>query len=309
MSTINSELVPLNNPNFVPFGCYDDVKMIIERKMFYPFMISGETGNGKTHMIEQACHETGRELVRVNITVESDEDSLMGGFRLENANTVYHKGPVLEAMERGAVLLLDEIDLGSPARIMCLQSILEGKPYFIKRTGEFVEPKPGFTIVATANTKGRGDEDGNYVATNFLNEAFLERFAILFEHDYPPRNVEVEILKKHLGSLDMGSEDDIEFADILTKFAEQVRKSRKETAGFDHTISTRRLIHIINSYSIFGRNRKKALDVCLSRFDEHHKTAFMQAYKQFDPVSLEEEAELRAKDDDMGDIFNLQPFS
>jgi hypothetical protein len=269
-------LIPDKDPNFVSFGNFSDVKKIISSGIFYPVFITGMSGNGKTFGVEQACAQLKRELIRVNITIETDEDDLIGGFRLINGETVWHNGPVIEALERGAVLLLDEIDLASN-KILCLQSILEGKGVFLKKTGRYVKPTAGFTIVATANTKGKGSDDGRFIGTNVLNEAFLERFALTFEQDYPGPKTEQKILHKlssKLGCLDE------EFCEKLAAWADIIRKTFKE-GGVDEVISTRRLSHIIRAYSIFGK-RMKAIQVCVNRFDDETKSSFMELYDKID---------------------------
>ena len=269
-------LIPDKDANFVSFGNFSDVKKIISSGIFYPVFITGMSGNGKTFGVEQACAQLKRELIRVNITIETDEDDLIGGFRLINGETVWHNGPVIEALERGAVLLLDEIDLASN-KILCLQSILEGKGVFLKKTGRYVKPTAGFTIVATANTKGKGSDDGRFIGTNVLNEAFLERFALTFEQDYPAPKTEQKILQKlsaKLGCLDE------EFCEKLASWADIIRKTFKE-GGVDEVISTRRLSHIIRAYSIFGK-RMKAIQVCVNRFDDETKSSFMELYDKID---------------------------
>ena len=271
-----SSLVPAKSKNFVPFGSFADWHTIISSEMFYPMFITGLSGNGKTFGVEQACAKAGRECIRVNLTIETDEDDLIGGFRLIDGQTVYQKGPVTEAMERGAVLLLDEIDLASN-KIMCLQPVLEGKPLFLKKIGEVVEPAPGFNIVATANTKGKGDEAGRFIGTNVLNEAFLERFPITFEQSYPSMPVEKKIVAKELKIL--GVEDN-DFAGLLVNWADTIRKTFFD-GGVDEIIATRRLIHIAKAFSIFG-DRLKAVELCVARFDEETKESFVDLYKKID---------------------------
>ena len=279
-------LIPLKDDTFVPFGNFADVKKIIQSRLFYPVFITGLSGNGKTFSVEQACAKLNRELIRVNITIETDEDDLIGGFRLVNGETVWHNGPVIEALERGAVLLLDEIDLASN-KILCLQSILEGKGVFLKKTGRYVAPASGFNVVATANTKGKGSDDGRFIGTNVLNEAFLERFPITFEQEYPSPTVEVKILEGI--SLDLGLEDR-EFCKRLADWAQMIRKTFYEGA-IDEIISTRRLVHIIRAYSIFN-DKAKAIKVCLNRFDEETKQSFLELYDKVDAdIQLDEPAE------------------
>jgi hypothetical protein len=272
----NQNLIPAKDDTFVPFGNFTDLKKIISSRIFYPVFITGMSGNGKTFSVEQACAALNRELIRVNITIETDEDDLIGGFRLVDGNTVWHNGPVIEALERGAVLLLDEVDLASN-KILCLQSILEGKGVFLKKTGKYVQPAPGFTVVATANTKGKGSDDGRFIGTNVLNEAFLERFALTFEQEYPTLAIETRILEGI--SLDLGVEDR-EFCERLATWAEIIRKTFKD-GGIDEVISTRRLVHIIRAYSIFGK-RMKAIQSCVNRFDDETKESFLSLYEKID---------------------------
>ena len=264
-------LVPEKDETFVKFGPFSDVKKIIQSKLFYPTFITGLSGNGKTFSVEQACAQLNRELIRVNITIETDEDDLIGGFRLVDGNTVWHNGPVIESLERGAVLLLDEIDLASN-KILCLQSILEGKGVFLKKIGKYVKPAKGFTVVATANTKGKGSEDGRFVGTNVLNEAFLERFPVTFEQNYPHPQTEQKML-------DLLSSDK-EFNKRLCDWADIIRKTFFD-GGIDEVISTRRLVHIVKAYEIFG-NRAKAITTCISRFDDETKQAFQELYDKVD---------------------------
>ena len=269
-------LVPQKEPNFIPFGNFADVKKIIASKLFYPTFITGMSGNGKTLGVEQACAALNRELIRVNITIETDEDDLIGGFRLVNGETVWHNGPVIEALERGSVLLLDEIDLASN-KILCLQSILEGNGVFLKKVGRYVKPAPGFTVVATANTKGKGSDDGRFIGTNVLNEAFLERFPITFEQEYPKPKTEIRMLNNYCKELDCC---DDKYIANLTNWAEIIRKTFKD-GGVDEVISTRRLVHIIRAYSIFS-DRVKAIQVCLARFDDETKRSFLELYDKID---------------------------
>ena len=288
---VEQNLVPSKDSTFVPFGNFADVKQIIKSSLFYPTFITGLSGNGKTFGVEQACAQLGRELVRVNITIETDEDDLLGGFRLIDGSTAWHDGPVIEAMRRGAILLLDEIDLASN-KILCLQSILEGKGLFIKKTGQFIEPAPGFNVVATANTKGKGSDDGRFIGTNVLNEAFLERFPITFEQEYPTASVETKMLKGYAKSL--GISDDT-FCKKLSDWGDIIRKTFYD-GGVDEVISTRRLVHIIRAYSIFA-DKGKAINICLNRFDDETKQAFMDLYDKIDSeVSF---------DDQSADVYNV----
>jgi MoxR-like ATPase len=278
-------LIPDKDDTFVPFGNFTDVKKIINSGIFYPVFITGLSGNGKTFSVEQACAQLKREMIRVNITIETDEDDLIGGFRLVDGNTVWHNGPVIEALERGAILLLDEIDLASN-KIMCLQSILEGKGVFLKKTGRYVKPAAGFNVVATANTKGKGSDDGRFIGTNVLNEAFLERFALTFEQDYPTAKIEQKILEGI--SLDLGLTDR-EFCEKLASWADIIRKTFKD-GGIDEVISTRRLVHIIRAYKIFGK-RMKSIEVCVNRFDDETKSSFKELYDKIDASVYDEQKE------------------
>ena len=269
-------LVPDKDPNYVPFGNYTDVRKIIQSKIFYPTFITGLSGNGKTFSVEQACASLNRELIRVNITIETDEDDLIGGFRLVNGETVWHNGPVIEALERGAVLLLDEVDLASN-KILCLQSILEGKGVFLKKIGRFVSPAHGFNIIATANTKGKGSDDGRFIGTNVLNEAFLERFAVTFEQEYPSVATETKILQRVAAKANVNAP---EFCKRLVDWADIIRKTFYD-GGIDEVISTRRLVHIIHSYKIFA-NKEKSIQVCINRFDAETKQSFLELYDKVD---------------------------
>ena len=269
-------LVPSRDETFVPFGGFKDVKNIIKSKQFYPTFITGLSGNGKTFGVEQACAQLGRELIRVNITIETDEDDLIGGFRLINGETVWHNGPVIEALERGAILLLDEIDLASN-KILCLQSILEGTGVFLKKIGRFVRPSAGFNVIATANTKGRGSDDGRFIGTNVLNEAFLERFPVTFEQSYPSPKIEEKMLTLH--AADVGVKDE-QFLKKLVDWADIIRKTFYD-GGIEDIISTRRLVHIVRAFSIF-KDKAKALQVCINRFDDETKQSFMELYDKVD---------------------------
>ena len=273
---IKQNLIPSKDGNFVPFGNFTDVKKIIRSKIFYPTFITGLSGNGKTFSVEQACADLNRELIRVNITIETDEDDLIGGFRLVNGNTVWHNGPVVEALQRGAILLLDEVDLASN-KILCLQSILEGKGIFLKKTGTYVEPAAGFNIIATANTKGKGSDDGRFIGTNVLNEAFLERFALTFEQEYPTPKTEQKILEKVAAAL---GKKDAEFCTNLANWADIIRRTFND-GGIDEVISTRRLVHIIRAFAIW-QNRMKAIKVCTNRFDDETKQSFIELYDKID---------------------------
>jgi hypothetical protein len=273
-------LIPKHDNEFVPFGDFALLKKIINSKSFFPVYISGESGNGKTKMVYEACAVSSKELVRANITESTDEDDLIGGYRLVNGETIWQDGPVIEAMRRGAILLLDEINLASP-KIMCLQPILEGNPIYIKKTNTVVNPKPGFNVIATANTKGKGTEDGRYIGSNTLNEALLDRFAITIEHDYPSVDVENKILKNILTSNDALTEDNIVFTKKLVDWAKIIRDTFS-AGGIEEIITTRRLIHIIKFNLITKSNRIKAIKYCTSRFDSDTKKAFYSLYQKLD---------------------------
>jgi len=273
---VETDLVPEKDETFVKFGPFTDLKKIISSKLFYPTFITGLSGNGKTFGVEQACAQLKREIIRVNITIETDEDDLIGGFRLVDGATVWHNGPVVEALERGCILLLDEIDLASN-KILCLQSILEGNGVFLKKIGKFVRPTKGFNIIATANTKGKGSDDGRFIGTNVLNEAFLERFPVTFEQDYPSPSVESRILGRVASTLGV---TDIDFCKRLVDWGDIIRKTFYD-GGIEEIISTRRLVHIIRAYSIFG-TKEKAIEVCVNRFDDETKQAFLELYDKVD---------------------------
>jgi midasin (ATPase involved in ribosome maturation) len=276
LPSTSQNLIPVKDDTFVKFGNFNDIKLIIQSNLFYPTFITGLSGNGKTLSVEQVCSQLKRELIRVNVTIETDEDDLIGGFRLINGETVWHNGPVIEALERGAILLLDEIDLASN-KILCLQSVLEGKGVFLKKIGRFVKPTVGFNVIATANTKGKGSEDGRFIGTNVLNEAFLERFPVTFEQSYPSATVEQKILEGV--ALDLGIEER-DFCKRLVDWADIIRKTFYD-GGIEEIISTRRLVHIIRAYSIF-QNKAKAIQVCVNRFDDETKQSFLELYDKVD---------------------------
>jgi MoxR-like ATPase len=281
-------LIPVQDTTFVPFGFYKDLQKIIKSKMFYPVFISGLSGNGKTTMVEQACANLKREAIRVNISIETDEDDLIGGNTLVDGNVVYREGPVLTAMKRGAVLILDEIDRGSN-KMMCLQAILEGKSYFNKKTGETTTPAHGFTVVATANTKGRGSDDGKFISAQLLDEAFLERFAITVEQEYPTQAIEKKIV---LNKMERANCVDVDFAQHLVVWSEVIRKTFYEGA-IDELVSTRRLEHIVNAFAMFN-DKQKAIRLCVNRFDDDTKQAFIELYNKVDP-SVQTETDITAK--------------
>ena len=276
LPAIEQNLIPQKDDTFVRFGNFGDLKKIIQSRLFYPTFITGLSGNGKTFSVEQACAQLSRELIRVNITIETDEDDLIGGFRLVNGETVWHNGPVIEALQRGAILLLDEIDLASN-KILCLQSILEGNGVFLKKIGQFIRPSAGFNVIATANTKGKGSDDGRFIGTNVLNEAFLERFPVTFEQSYPAPSSETKILSKIADGLGI---DDDNFISRLVDWADIIRKTFYD-GGIDEIISTRRLTHIIRAYSIFN-DKAKAIQNCINRFDDETKQSFIELYDKVD---------------------------
>ena len=283
VSSLTGDIVPKKESTFVSFGNQPDLKSIIKSGMFYPVFITGLSGNGKTLGVTQACAENRRELIRVNVTIETDEDDLIGGYRLREGQTVWQNGPVIEAMERGAMLLLDEIDLASN-KIMCLQPILEGSGIFVKKINKYIKPKTGFNVIATANTKGQGSEDGKYIGTNVLNEAFLERFPITFEQKYPSVKIEEKILIKNLEKSGKKNKD---FCQKLVTWADVIRKTYFD-GGVDEIISTRRLVHIIQAYTIFN-DKQKAIEVCTNRFDDDTKNSFVELYGKVDAGATAEQ--------------------
>jgi len=279
VSSLTGDIVPTKDPVFVPWGYFKDIKSIVTSKQFYPIFITGLSGNGKTMNVSQACAQTERECIRVNITIETDEDDLLGGYRLQDGQTVWQNGPVIEAMERGAILLLDEIDLASN-KIMCLQPILEGNGVFLKKINKFIKPASGFNVIATANTKGQGSNDGKFIGTNILNEAFLERFPITVEQAYPTNKIEGKILLNVMSEKGLTKSSDKEFADNLITWADIIRKTFYE-GGVDEIISTRRLVHIVEAFTIF-KNKMKAIEMCTNRFDVDTKTSFIDLYTKID---------------------------
>ena len=293
VSSLTDNVVPQKDTDFVKFGNYTDISSIVKSKKFYPVFITGLSGNGKTLAVTQACAEAKREMIRCNITIETDEDDLLGGYRLKDGQTVWQNGPVIEAMERGAVLLLDEIDLASN-KIMCLQPILEGSGVYVKKINKFVKPKLGFNVIATANTKGQGSDDGKFIGTNVLNEAFLERFPVTFEQEYPSVKIEEKIVSTKLKTA--GKSDD-KFAHNLVTWADVIRKTYKD-GGVDEIISTRRLVHIAEAYGIF-KNKMKAIQVCTNRFDDDTKNSFVDLYTKVDSgASVEDILEAKKKADE-----------
>ena len=293
VSSLTDNVIPARDKDFVNFGNFADVKNIITSKRFYPVFITGLSGNGKTLAVTQACAVAKREMIRVNVTIETDEDDLLGGYRLRDGSTVWQNGPVIEAMERGAILLLDEIDLASN-KIMCLQPILEGSGIYVKKINKYVKPKYGFNVIATANTKGQGSEDGKFIGTNVLNEAFLERFPVTFEQQYPAAKTEEKIVAIKLKS---AGKTDQKFAHNLVTWADVIRKTYDD-GGVDEIISTRWLVHIAEAYGIF-KNKMKAVSVCTNRFDEDTKNSFVELYTKVDSgASVEQILEQKKKEEE-----------
>jgi hypothetical protein len=286
-SVVDDEIyIPKVDPTYVKWGEYKTVLSVIESGHFFPLYISGMSGNGKTFMVEQATAKAKREYIRVQISPETDEDDLIGGFRLIDGETIFQKGPVIKAMERGAILLIDEIDRATN-KIMCLQGVLEGNPVLLKKTGEVINPAPGFNVIATANTKGRGSDDGRYSAASIIDDAFLERFVASIDQAYAPSNVEKTILTKHAAKYDV---DDSEFIEKLVSWSTVIRKTFEDDA-IDEVVSTRRLCHIVKTHSVFN-DRAKSIELCINRFDDETKTAFLDLYTKIDesaePITLEE---------------------
>ena len=296
-------VIPESVKEYVPFGHFKDLKRILTSRLFFPVFITGLSGNGKTMMVEQVCAKLKRECYRVNVTVETDEDDMIGSNTLVDGNIVFREGPVLKAMRKGAVLLIDEIDLASN-KIMCLQSILEGRSYLNKKTGEYISPAKGFTIIATANTKGKGSDDGRFIGTNILNEAFLERFSITMEQEYPSNAIETKILVKEFERLEISGMED--YIKCLVTWADVIRKSFFEGA-IDELISTRRLVHISQAFSMF-KDKMKAIELCVSRFDTETKATFLDLYTKIDAEPIEEESIPDISDEDLPDIEDFDDF-
>ena len=301
------DLVPALFEGFVAWGNFSLIEKVVKSNLFYPIFVTGLSGNGKTLMVEQTCAALKRELYRVNITIETDEDDLMGGHTLINGNICFREGPVIKAMRKGAVLLLDEVDLGSN-KLMCMQSVLEGKGYLIKKTGEWVTPKAGFTVLATANTKGQGSEDGKFIGTQIMNEAMLERFAITMMQEYPPIKTEVKILHKEM---ELTGDVDEEFCKKLVDWADIIRKTYYEGA-IDDVVTTRRLVHIVNAFRMFG-DKLKSISMCISRFDEETRNSILDLYSKIDAgVDLNAENPFDPNapiiDDDLSDDENDVPL-
>jgi len=279
MSEHDYVMIPEKDKTYVPFGEFKSVEKIISSRTFFPVFISGLSGNGKTFMVEQACARQKRQMIRLQMSRETDEDDLIGGFRLIEGETKFLKGPVLRAMEMGAIMLLDEADRADPTKVMCLQGILEGKPYFVKKTGEVIHPAEGFNILVTANTKGRGSDDGRYVAASMLDDALLERFPVTIEQEYPNTKIETKILQAQFENRTAEHDG---FIEHLVAWADVIRRTFAEGAA-DEVISTRRLTHIIKAYKLF-EDRTKAIEMCINRFDEETKKSFLDLYRKVDPT-------------------------
>ena len=278
--------VPAVDPTFIKWGEYNTIMKILKSNLFFPVYVSGLSGNGKTMMIEQACAKAKREYVRVQISPETDEDDLIGGFRLIDGETVFQKGPIIKAMERGCVLLIDEIDRATN-KIMCLQGVLEGNPVLLKKTGQVITPAPGFNVIATANTKGRGSDDGRFTSASIIDDAFLERFVCAIDQEFPSPVIEKKIVMAHMSKFGVEAE---EFADKLIAWSNVIRKTF-EADGVDDIVSTRRLCHIVKTYSIF-EDRAKSISMCISRFDDDTRTAFLDLYTKIDESQLTEDGEI-----------------
>lgn len=289
----NTAFIPKVDPNFVPFGNYKDLTKIIESGIFYPTYIYGPTGNGKSTMVEHIAARLKREVIRINFNSMTDEEALIGSKTLVDGNVEIIEGPLILAMRGAKICLLDEIDAGAPNTLLCLQSILEGKPYYFKLKNEIIHPAPGFNIIATANTKGRGSEDGKYNGTNIQNEAFLERFAVTFDQEYPSQKVELKIIKKLLSSFSIVDED---FANNLSKWADSIRKTYAD-GGCDELITTRRLGHIVRAYAVYG-NKKKAITLCCNRFDKATRDAFIDLFNKIAPTAMEDTTPVTTDSDD-----------
>lgn len=286
-SVVDDEIyVPLKDNTFIKWGNFTTIKKIINSRLFFPSYVVGMSGNGKTMMVEQACALLKREYVRVQISPETDEDDLIGGFRLINGDTVFQKGPVVKAMERGCILLIDEIDRATN-KIMCLQGVLEGKPILLKKTGEVISPAEGFNVIATANTKGRGSDEGRYTAASIIDDAFLERFVAVVDQNFPPYATEKKILMANASSYDI---QDTEFIDKLVAWSNVIRKTFAAEA-IEDVVSTRRLCHIIKAFSIFG-DRMGCIKMCISRFEEETREAFLDLYTKIDASTIDDNGEI-----------------
>lgn len=303
VSEYDHAVIPDRDLHYVAFGAFRTIEKVVKSGMFFPVFISGMSGNGKTFMVEQVCSKVKRPMIRVQIARETDEDDLIGGFRLIDGETRFMKGPVLRAMELGALLLIDEADRADPGKIMCLQGILEGKPYYVKKTGEVVKAAHGFNVIVTANTKGKGSEDGRYVAAGILDDAWLERFPITIEQEYPPAKTEARILNSYMKDNHEPTEEDNKFVENLISWADIIRKTFDE-GGLDEVISTRRLVHIVQTYRLFGGNRIDAIELCTNRFDEETKKSILDLYRKVDENV--EDASLKSKED--ADPVDESPF-
>lgn len=280
-SEFGHSVVPDKDKHYVPFGEFKTIDAVVKSGKFFPVFISGHSGNGKTFMVEQVCARLKRPMVRVQVSRETDSDDLIGGFRLIEGETKFMKGPVLRAMEQGAILLIDEADRADPGKIMCLQGILEGKPYYVKKTGEVIRAADGFNVIVTANTKGKGSDDGRYVAAGILDDAWLERFPITIEQEYPPAKTESRILTGYMNVDHKETPEDTTFIANLISWADIIRKTFEE-GGIDEIVSTRRLVHIVNTYKMFGFDRIRAINLCIARFDNETKDSFLDLYTKVD---------------------------
>lgn len=307
-----TSFVPKIDNCYLKFGNYHRIEKIIESKRFYPIWITGLSGNGKTQMVEQACANTGREFIRVNFTIETDENDLIGGWRIQNGETVFHEGPIVQALRKGAVLLLDEVDAGHTNRLLTLQPILEGKGVLIKATGEWVEPSEGFQVFATSNTKGRGSEDGKFIGTNIMNGAFLDRFCGMIEQDYPNIEHEEMILKRAFVEFHWKGKRDLstltakdmapatEFITKLCKWSSNIRNAYTDGA-VDEVITTRSLVNIIKGYSIMD-NPKEAIAMACSRYDSNTRDAFLEYYSLINGDEEQYQPSQESDDNNLDDI-------
>lgn len=282
------DCIPQKDALFVAYGHYDTVKRIIGSRRWAPSYVVGPSGCGKTYAYQQACADLKREYYEVQITTETTEDDLLGGFRLVNGETKFIYGPVTLAMMRGGFLVLDEIDQAT-SKVMCLQQVLNGKPVFLKKINQWVKPAEGFNVGATANTKGNGDDTGRFVGANPLNVAFRDRLSgMCFVADYPTPAVEKKILNKAMA---VAGVDDAEFAALLVDWAGMIRKTNRE-GGLDETMTTRRLVQIAQNLSILGE-RTLAVELGINIYDEITREAMLSLFQKIDPANA-------PKDDTLG---------
>ena len=297
--------VPDKDSSYVPFGEFKDIESIIRSQQFFPIFISGLSGNGKTFMVEQACSRAKRPMVRVQMSRETDEDDLIGGFRLVNGDTVWVDGPAVVAAKQGAILLLDEIDLGGPA-LMCLQPLLEGNGIFVKKTGEYVVPAPGFNILATANTKGKGDETGSFAHTGIMNEAMLDRFPVTLEQPYADPKTETKILEGKASNFGVDAAAEANFISDLVQWADNIRKTYM-AGGMSEIVTTRRLESILKAFSIFGKHTT-AIEMGISRFDEQTKSDMIRLYEKISGERTESNTQ-ESEATDANDNPNAVPWN